>query len=37
MTAAIFIAGLFVGAFAGVVAMCLAIMARDPSKKESQQ
>jgi hypothetical protein len=32
-TAAIFIAGLFVGAFLGVVAMCLAIMARDPGGK----
>ena len=32
MTAAIFIAGLFVGAFLGVVAMCLAIMAKASEK-----
>ena len=32
MTAAIFIAGLFVGAFLGVVAMCLAFMAKASEK-----
>ena len=32
MNAAIFIAGLFVGAFLGVVAMCLAFMAKASEK-----